>query len=316
LNGRGLRVNLARMHRINFYAGGGLDRASHLRNDRAWLQSRLAAPESQVVLVWRTQSFVVTGAEPRPAFLSGHETIAMPGLDRWALLGLKGEQAFFAVDISHIEQPQAVPQLQGRGEFVDLRGVGPLLPREEGSLLAYARGLMYWHSRHGFCGVCGAATESAEGGFVRQCSNPGCKAQHFPRTDPAVIMLVTDGESCLLGRAARFVSGMRSTLAGFVEPGESLEEAVTREVFEEAGIEVGDVRYHSSQPWPFPASIMLGFYARARSREIKIDPNELVDAKWYSRREVLDCPNSDDFRLPRPDSIARRLIEDWVHGRA
>src|SRR5262249_49094954 len=148
-------------------------------------------------------------------------------------------------------------------EFTDLRRVGPLLERFEGSLLAYARGITYWHQRHRFCGVCGAPTRSRDAGHVRVCLNETCKTQHFPRTDPAVIMLVHDGDRCLLGRQSVWPTGMHSTLAGFVEPGESLEEAVAREVREETAIEVTDVAYHSSQPWPFPSSVMLGFHARA-----------------------------------------------------
>jgi NAD+ diphosphatase len=185
-------------------------------------------------------------------------------------------------------------------------------PRGEGSLLAYARGLIYWHGRHRFCGVCGSPTLAFEGGHVRRCTNPACGSSHFPRTDPAVIMLVTDGDRALVGRQAVWPKGMHSTLAGFVEPGESLEAAVAREVFEEAGIEVDQVRYHSSQPWPFPCSIMLGFYARARTTEIKLDQLELEDARWVERDWLLAHQDDEDFRLPRLDSIARRLIEDWL----
>src|SRR5262249_4560440 len=154
------------------------------------------------------------------------------------------------------------------------------------SLLAYARGLMHWHARHGFCGVCGSRTESASAGHVRKCTNPDCGASHFPRTDPAVIMLVHDGDKALLGRQKVWPQGMYSTLAGFVEPGESLEETVRREVYEETGIAVGEVVYHSSQPWPFPASLMIGFHAEARSRTINRVDSELEDAGWFSRAEL------------------------------
>ncbi len=193
-----------------------------------------------------------------------------------------------------------------------MRRVGPLLPRHEGALLAYARGIAYWHERHRFCGVCGAPTQSAEGGHVRRCTGPACGTTHFPRTDPAVIMLVHDGERCLLGRKPGWPAGMHSTLAGFVEPGESLEEAVAREVFEEAGIRVDDVTYHSSQPWPFPASLMLGFHARARTLEITVDPEELEHAAWFERSFLLARQDDDTLRLPRRDFIARRLVEDWL----
>jgi len=228
------------------------------------------------------------------------------------LLGLVEGCAYFAYDLSPVETPLAFLRAETPVEFTDLRRVGPLLARQEGSLLAYARGLAYWHGRHGFCGLCGSATASEEGGHVRRCSNPACNTQHFPRTDPAVIMLVHDGERCLLGRQRIWPSGMHSTLAGFVEPGESLEEAVAREVFEETAIVVDQVTYHSSQPWPFPASIMLGFHARARSSELRVDHSELETARWVERRFLLAHRDDDAFRMPRRDSIARRLIEDWL----
>ncbi|HEY9549977.1 MAG TPA: NAD(+) diphosphatase, partial [Kiloniellaceae bacterium] len=207
------------------------------------------------------------------------------------------------------------PLTAGRGSFQDLRAVGPIMRREEGALLAYARGLAHWHSRHGFCGLCGAPTASEKGGHQRRCTSADCNAVHFPRTDPAVIMLVHDGgERCLLGRQAFWTPGMHSTLAGFVEPGESLEEAVAREIWEEVGLKlpVEEVEYHSSQPWPFPSSIMLGFYARADYRQVELGPDELESARWYSRAELRNSPENETFKLPRRDSIARRLIEDWL----
>ena len=172
--------------------------------------------------------------------------------------------------------------------------------------------MIFWHSRHRFCGVCGAPTRSEEAGHVRRCTEAGCATMHFPRTDPAVIMLVTDGDRALLGRNKNFLPGMYSTLAGFVEPGESLEDAVAREVREETAIEVGAVHYHSSQPWPFPANIMLGFYAEAASTAITVDYGELEDARWFERDWLLSHTDDDNFRLPRRDFIARRLIEDWL----
>jgi NAD+ diphosphatase len=200
--------------------------------------------------------------------------------------------------------------------FADLRQLGGRLERHEGSLLALARAMVFWHSRHRFCGLCGAPTRSEEAGHMRRCTGDGCKAMHFPRTDPAVIMLVTDGERALLGRNKNFVPGMYSTLAGFVEPGESLEDAVAREVREETAIEVGAVHYHSSQPWPFPANIMLGFYAEATSTAVTVDYGELEDARWFERDWLLSHRDDDSFRMPRLDSIARRLIEDWLAGKA
>ncbi|MDE1149320.1 MAG: NAD(+) diphosphatase [Azospirillaceae bacterium] len=299
----------------NFYTGAGLDRATVFRKQADWLAQRLAAPDSRFVGVWRGQFLVSQGdAGPLPAFLD-------PATPWWregaapAFLGVEGEIAYFAVDLSGLEEGH--PDLLGLGTPTELRTLAHLVDRPTASLFAYARGLLFWHQRHRFCGVCGSVTEVVEGGHVRRCTNPACATMHFPRTDPAVIMLVHDGDRVLLGRQSRFAAGMYSTLAGFVEPGESLEEAVAREVMEEAGVSVTDVRYQSSQPWPFPSSLMLGFHARALSTEVKVDLDELEDARWFTRDEVAAAaakrsPPDGSFRLPGPDSIARRLIEDWL----
>ena len=299
--------------RPNFYAAGRLDRAALRRRDAAWLAARLADPATRLVPVWRSLSFVVHGETPAAADLGadiGAQLLQDAGV--LVLLGLVGEVAHFAVDLSHLDDPAADPLLGSAGRFVDLRAVGPLLGHDQGSLLAYARGLVHWHARHRFCGICGARTESAEAGHVRRCTNPDCAAVHFPRTDPAVIVLVTDGERALLGRQKIWPPGMHSTLAGFVETGESLEDAVRREIREEAGIQVGEVRYHSSQPWPFPSSIMLGFTAQALTTELSLDDDELEFAAWFSRDQLKASPENETFRLPRRDSIARRLVEDWL----
>jgi len=307
------------MKRPNFYAAGGLDRVGPLRKNSDWLKAQLAAETSRFVPIWRAQHLVRDEAgNPEPVLLD--LAAAMPfivGGVEPMLLGLDGEVAHFALDLSAEETPL---ERLGYGDlapdtgpsFKDLRAFGPLLPQRTGSLLAYARGLAYWHSRHRFCGVCGSPTIGAEAGHVRICISPECKTHHFPRTDPAVIMLVTDGDKMLLGRQAVWPKGMYSTLAGFVEPGESLEEAVAREVKEESGVDVTDVTYHSSQPWPFPASIMLGFYATATGQEVRLNDKELEDARWFSRDWVLGHTDDEFFRLPRKDSISRRLIEDWL----
>jgi NAD+ diphosphatase len=304
--------------RLNFYSHSGLDRVSHLRKESAWLEARLKDPRTRMVPVWRAQNLF------RPLANAGERPIPlMPSADAVGhllngdalvvLLGIAEDVAHFALDLSHADDPAvAVAEAGGEGEFADLRRHGPLLERQEGAILAYARGILHWHSRHRFCAVCGSETRSAQAGHVRVCANPDCQAQHFPRTDPAVIMLVTDGERCLLGRQAVWMPGMHSTFAGFVEPGESFEEAVAREVFEETGIRVGNVRYHSSQPWPFPASIMIGFHAQAETTRIDVDRSELEDARWFERKQVLESPEDETFRLPRRDSIARRLIENWL----
>ena len=296
----------------NFYAANGLDRAGHRRRDFAWLKAQLAHPDTQFVPVWRGLNLVASVGEAAPAAMIVRRE-ALVSLDGDpVLLGLREERAYFALDFSRHESPLQLIRADAPVEFTDLRRVGPLLARPDGALLAYARGILYWHGRHRFCGVCGSPTRSEEGGHVRRCTKPECDATHFPRTDPAVIMLVTDGDRALLGRQKVWLPGMHSTLAGFVEPGESLEEAVAREVHEETGIVVDDVTYHSSQPWPFPASIMLGFTARALSTEVRVDPEELESARWFDRDFMLAHTDDDTFRLPRRDSIARRLIEDWL----
>jgi len=231
-----------------------------------------------------------------------------------ALLGLYDDVAYFAVDLSHLEDPYTHPLIDAQGAFEDLRKVGPALSREEGSILAHARGLMYWHSRSAFCSVCGSPTEVSHAGHQRDCTNPGCKVSHFPRTDPAVIMLVHKGDSCLLGRTRNFPPRRYSTLAGFVEPGETLEQAVRREVMEEVGIKVGRVDYLGSQPWPFPASLMLGFHAEAETEEIRLDNDEMDDARWLTRQEMENVREL-GIEFPRGDSIAFRLINAWLIGR-
>ncbi len=297
----------------NFYAFAEIDRAGQRRRDAAWLSERIAHPTTRFLPVWRNQNLVDIEAEPpRAAFLTAEQIARDAG--ETVLLGIDDSGAFFALDLSAHDEPLAAIRYERPLEFTDLRRVGALMDRHEGSLLAYARGMMWWHARHRFCGVCGSKAASEDAGHVRRCSDPACATAHFPRTDPAVIMLVTDGARCLLGRQRSWPKGQHSTLAGFVEPGESLEDAVAREVLEETGIIVGAVRYHSSQPWPFPASIMLGFTAEARSTTIAVDPSELEDARWFERGYLLAHQDDDAFRLPRRDSIARRLIEDWLAG--
>ncbi|HXU57390.1 MAG TPA: NAD(+) diphosphatase [Verrucomicrobiae bacterium] len=300
------------MQETNFYVTPTLDRVSLNRRDEAWLALRMAEPASRLLLVWRGQNLILEADSPAAALLSLTEGGALLAEAREiALLGLVGEQALFAADLSHREEPPALPGAR----FADLRSVGPLLAREEGGLLAYARGLMHWHQRHRFCGVCGSPTESREAGHMRRCTNPACAAEHHPRIDPAVIMRVEHEGRILLGRQKQWPVGMHSVLAGFVEPGESLEDAVRREVAEEVALRLTEVNYHSSQPWPFPASIMLGFTAVAEGDRFQVDEHELEMARWFTREELLASPEDETFRLPRRDSIARRLVDDWIAGR-
>ncbi|WP_237217180.1 NAD(+) diphosphatase [Falsiroseomonas oryziterrae] len=300
--------------RPNAYTGSPLDRASALREDADWIHQALADPDTLFAPVWRAKSLMkgVEAGRPEAVLLTAAAAEAVRMQDGpWAFLGLWEKRPVFAVDCSAAEDP--LPLLpEGMGGFADLRSVAGLLPAGEASVLAHARGLMHWRTKHRFCGACGAPCTPRSAGNATACT--ACGTQHFPRTDPAVIMLVVRGDRCLLGHSHRFPNvTMYSTLAGFVEPGESLEEAVRREVQEETGVLVGKVAYHSSQPWPFPSSIMLGFHAEGLTEDIRIDPEELKDARWFSRAELRN-PEAGGFSLPRVDSIARRLIEDWLEA--
>ncbi|HWB50344.1 MAG TPA: NAD(+) diphosphatase [Stellaceae bacterium] len=321
------------MRPANYYSHPGFERAGLRRRDTDWIRAALADAAAQFIPVWRTQNLIVEldGAEPRAIVLAAEHAGVLLGEDapdahlehgRVVFLGVVDERPHFALDLSHVDAPLAAlasPALAASGipaeaaRFADLRQLAGRLARPEGALLALARAMVFWHHRHRFCGVCGSPTLTEEAGHMRRCTNPDCKTMHFPRTDPAVIMLVSDGERALLGRNKNFPPGMYSTLAGFVEPGESLEDAVAREVREETGVEVTNVTYHSSQPWPFPANIMLGFHAEAATTEIAVDYGELEDARWFKRDWLLAHTDDNTFRLPRRDSIARRLVEDWLH---
>lgn len=314
-----------------FYTHSTLDRADHLRKDELKIQALRQQPDAQLVPLWHCQSLVTS-----PSSDSAPQAIVLPHdhevpEGQSIFLGLQDDKPLFAVDISSLDEQQrdALGE-QGRardgtpqpGHFTDLRMAGPTLPSTDGSLLAYARGLMYWNGITRYCINCGRPLVSASAGHTRECSNEDCSHVDFPRTDPAVIMLVSysppDGSEpkCLLGRSPAWPEGVFSTLAGFVEPGESLENAVRREVLEESSIHVSDVHYVSSQPWPFPRSIMLGFEATATSTEISIDPVELADAQWFTRTQLAGFGSwgdeSDNFKLPRKDSIARFLVERWI----
>jgi NAD+ diphosphatase len=261
--------------------------------------------------MWQSKNLITEDEVPRPAVLS-HRDLAKLGVEAISplLLGEGEGRAFFAFDLP--SDDAAIPEkLSTFGRFQDLRRVGALLDQRSSALLAYARALSYWHGRNRFCGDCGSPTMSAEAGHMRVCISEACKQQRFPRTDPAIIVLISSGEHCLLGRQPVWPERMYSVIAGFVEPGESLEIAVAREVHEETGVRVGEIRYHSSQPWPFPCSIMLGFTAQAVTRDILLGDDELEDARWFSRKELKEAIEHGAMKLPTKISIAYRLIEDW-----
>jgi NAD+ diphosphatase len=295
--------------RVNFYATGEFNRAVERREDVAWIREKLADPGSRLYPIWRLRNYVSDPEAPRPVVLDpGRRAALLEAASTVILLGIEGETAHFLIDISYLDEAAA----HELGHAVDLRAVGVLMPQREGAILAYARGLTYWHDRHKFCGACGSPTEPKAAGHQRQCTNPDCGIVQFPRTDPAVIMRVTHGDKILMARQAVWAPGMHSVLAGFVEPGESLEDAVAREVHEEVGLRLTRIKYFSSQPWPFPSSLMLAFSAEATGEDFTVDEAELESARWMTRQELLNSPEDATFKLPRKDSVSRRLIEDWL----
>ena len=292
------------MQQRNIFAGPYLDRAAHLRQDPAWFAAALADERSRAIPVWNSRNLIAEGDNPRAVYW---ELARIPPERRTGadliLLGRIGGTSYFTYEIDSIEPPPVPPGTR----FEDLRLVAAVLPIDEAGLLGYARAIVSWRRRHRFCGTCGAKTLSAKSGHVLVCSDPGCRHEQFPRIDPAIIVLVSDGERALLGRQPSWPVGRYSTIAGFVEPGESLEDAVTREVFEETGIEVDRIEYQSSQPWPFPASLMLGFTAHALTTEVRLRDEELEDARWFNRADIA----SNGVLLPPRQSISFRLIEHW-----
>jgi NAD+ diphosphatase len=286
-----------------------LDRAAHLRKDGAYLEARLAERETVLVPVWRNKVLVARGSTPHPASVSVGDapTFVSPDVELvW--LGLLGNKACFAVDLSERDQPLHAT-LSESAAFEDLRVAGNLIHPSDFGILAFARGILHWHRQQRFCGRCAAPTRVREGGHVRECAP--CESKHFPRTDPAVMILVTSGDRCLLARQPGFPAGMFSALAGFVEPGESVEDCVLREAREEVGLEVGELRYFRSQSWPFPQSLMIGFNARAASEAFVLDRDELEDARWFSRQELRDAQG---FFYPPPVSLAHHMIQAFIAG--
>jgi NAD+ diphosphatase len=300
------------------FTGSNLDRASHRRTDTEWIKSQQNHPRTLIHPMWKLQPFAV-GGENGPleaAFFAPGlcEVLAAPDA-ACVFLGLDDARAVFALDISAADDPETTGPLAGIGKFRELRGAAALLPLKDTAIIGQAKSLIDWHQRHGFCPRCGSKTALMDAGYRRLC--PSCGAEHFPRTDPVVIMLATRGDSCLVGRGRQFPGVMYSALAGFIEPGETIEEAVRREIFEEAGIRIGNVRYVTTQPWPFPSSLMIGCFAEAFDDEIRIDETELADARWLDRataRALLAGEYVEGLRIPPPIAIAHHLIKAWAEG--
>jgi NAD+ diphosphatase len=298
-----LRGPGGRMENHNVFAGAFVDRIGERRKDSAWLAEAVRSEQSCFVPVWGEQCLI--GGDPLQAILLSRDQVGSMVDDQDLIfLGLFRDRPAFALPISAAANVP-FPEL---GEFHDLRYLGSVLPADEANLVAHARALVLWHASQVFCGICGSSARPEAAGNSRVCMNNDCRREIFPRVDPAIIVLVADGDRCLLGRQAGWPDGRYSTVAGFVEPGESLEDSVRREVYEETNIRVSTVSYHSSQPWPFPSSIMLGFMAEATSSDIILNDGELEDAQWFTRKEL----RSGFPKLPFQISIARRLVDYWL----
>jgi NAD+ diphosphatase len=298
---------------FNTFAGNPLDRASERRRDEAWLAEMLAAPGSLSLALWNGKPMVEGGKESgvQLAYLRADMARELAGGgERLLFMGLWKETAVFALDLDGAADPAEGP-LEGLGRFEDLRTIALRLPAADAAIAATAKSMFEWRRRHRHCPACGQTSEVAEGGWKRVC--PSCKAEHFPRTDPVVIMLPVRGEACLLGRQAAWPKGMYSALAGFLEPGECIEEACARELAEEAGLRAVKVRYHSTQPWPYPSSLMIGLIAEVENEDAIPDQTELDEVRWFSRAQAgaLIRGELTDARAPGELAIAHQLIKAW-----
>ena len=302
----------------NVFAGNPLDRASDRRSDPDWIAEQLTSPESLAIALWNGAPMI----EPSPnggkdggvqlAYFGAKLAAEVSGgEERRLFLGLWKDTAVFAVDFDGSADPSEGP-LQGLGKFEDLRGLALRLPATEAAIAATAKGVFEWRRRHRHCSVCGQPSMAIDGGWKRACT--ACKAEHFPRTDPVVIMLPVHGERCLVGRQKAWPTGMWSALAGFLEPGESVEEACARELKEEANLDAVSVRYHSTQPWPYPSSLMIGLIAEVAEGEATPDQTELEAVRWFTREEaraLLRGELDGTFAPPRL-AIAHQLIKAWA----
>lgn len=292
----------------NLFATEPLDRASMKRTNPDWLRARLADPISMMIPLWRGDP-LVTGE--KAAWLSAAARDEFGGAET-VFLGLRGEIAHFAIDASRAATPAQAP-FADIGEYLPLRDAAGRLAADDIAMIGQGRWLFDWHNRNQHCANCSHQTRMGEGGAKRICTN--CNAEHFPRTDPVAIVLATHEDACLLGRGPHFPPGFLSALAGFVEAAETPEECAVRELYEEAGVTLTDVSYQFSQPWPFPASLMLGFLATAQDRTLTLDVAEIEEAQWVEKSEIrllIDGKEREDLRLPPDFTIARQLIERWA----
>jgi len=298
---------------LNTFAGNPLDRASDRRLDADWLARQLQSPEALGLAVWNGRPLVETGPDGgvRLAYLQGRLVGELAGgAERLLFLGLWKEAPIFAVDLEGAADP-AESALKGLDRFDDLRQIALKLPAADAAIAATAKAVFEWRRRHRRCAFCGEPTRPEDGGWKRKCE--ACEAEHFPRTDPVVIMLPYHGDRCMLGRQAVWPKGMFSALAGFLEPGEAIEEACARELAEEAGLRAVKVSYHSSQPWPYPSSLMIGLLAEVEDDEGTPDQTELEEVRWFTRAEAREllAGKLDGVHAPPPSAIAHQLIKAW-----
>ncbi|MFA4952280.1 NAD(+) diphosphatase [Brevundimonas sp.] len=301
---------------LNTFAGNPLDRAGDRRSDPDWLAEQGGRDDALALVMWEGRPLLEAGDEPRLAWLAlAHARAVVP--DRELFLGLWKGAPVFAVEVEGSVDPTSGP-LQGLGAFHEMREAAGLLSGPDAAMAGAAKSLFDWRRRHGFCAACGTESETACGGWKRIC--PACGTEHFPRVDPVTIMLpVYRGGAepiCLLGRQAAWPEGRMSALAGFLEPGETIEEACAREIEEEAGLTVTAVRYHSSQPWPFPSQLMIGLIAEVDSDDARPDQTELEAVAWLTRSEAADvlAGRHPAIKAPPPIAIARTLLQAWVDG--
>ena len=299
---------------VHTFAGNPLDRGDAQRRNPDWLAAATRDPDTRYLPLWRLNVLIEDGDGHQLGWVPPARITELDMRTPPVFLGLDGDRPRFAQDLSAVEEPLRDLDLPSAFRFEDCRSAAMVLPASDAGILAQCRSQLAWHERHQFCSACGTRSTQGRGGHVRVC--PNCDAQHFPRTDPVAIMLISHSDRCLLGQALGRLArtGMYSALAGFIDQGESIEEAVRREVREEAGVEVGAVRYHSSQPWPFPSSLMIGCHGEALTTDIRIDPVEMADVRWFPRDEarLALAGEHPTLKVPGSMAIAHHLIRAWV----
>lgn len=296
---------------LNFFTKSHLDRMAGIRHEKRDLNELINSPDARFVLIKKGKNLLIGEDGTKPHILKKNELNTLTITENNCfLLGTKEELTYFTIDLDNCNNDYTPP---AESQFLSLRKSRINEKNWTGSLLAYSNALISWHSSHHYCGKCGSTTKAAELGQARYCINPDCASPHYPRTDPAIIVVVTNGDKCLMARKAESPPLMYSIVAGYVDHGESLEETVVREVMEETSIKVKSVHYHSSQPWPFPYTLMVGFFAEAENEDIVVDTYELEDAKWVSRKDLAKSLKEGTQILPSSYSISRKLITDWFN---